>query len=616
MIFLRVPDRGQLDQIFIKLFRDGQVVIEVTEARCLNVSENGISKPFLTTVERRKTYNRWETWQNMGTNGSFSIMRGKQLLSKYTVSAWVVSCPSWGDRCRQLWQIPSVLLLSGGGVVGMAVGAPRLPDPVVPLFAESVQAAELETTTTATTTEFVQRAPSRQAADLWAHTPPTPRVPDRADPSEFAWGRRLGSAVDVAPLPLADPPIAPVVGLASWHPRNPLNVAAPPDTDWAFAPPPQGVNPADLDQSLIHRPTYIYKRDTPAETGYAPLGTQAPAGVISRTAGVSDGTEPVSATTVLLDTSGFTGTDSDRLGAIAPLAASDQSPQLNGRSRVTPFQVAADPGNPSLPPTLPCANPDPELGCLLLDGVPQGKPPLLYLTPRIDFFRSNNLLLGIVPISDGLVRSSLSLLAVPPLDANTFVLAGIEGAVSRYFKVPLYNYDELKMRVGILRRLSPTMTAELGWINQQLFIANNEIPQFPYGTRFLNEHAAQLTLSRQDKLSDRLSLNSIYQLRWGFAQPNTLSRLFNVLFLSLNYEMNRQRTVQVGLDYQFSAANYTDIQRTDIYQQILGRLSMQVVRNTQFSLYGGLSFGSSTAPTVDFNGVVLGVSLAVNLGLF
>ena len=268
-----------------------------------------------------------------------------------------------------------------------------------------------------------------------------------------------------------------------------------------------------------------------------------------------------------------------------------------------------------MPPTLPCANPDPELGCLLLDGSVQDKPPILYLTPRVDFFRSNNLLLGLVPISDGLVRSSISLLAVPSLDANTFLLAGIEGAFSRYFKVPIYNYDELKARVGILRRLSPSMTAELAWIHQQLFIANNDIPQFPYGSRFLKENTAQFTLARQDTFSDRLSLSSIYQLRWGFAEPTSLSRLFNVLFLSLNYNLNRQRTVQVGLDYQFSVATYTDVQRTDLYQQILGRLSMQVVRNTQFSLYGGLSFGSSTAPTVDFNGVVLGISLAVNLGL-
>lgn len=478
------------------------------------------------------------------------------------------------------------MVLSGGGLMGVPGGGlPLLEQSVLPT-AGAAQAAGLETVRTVTKTEFLDRAPSRQATDLGVASPHIPGMPDAAEPPKtgsetapetaskqlpaIAWSL---STVDLD----ADPPIA----LVDRH--GALD-------GWA------------LDESARLPP------------------------VISRIAEGAERTGANIPSTVLLDTPALTEPDRDRSSAIAPavpipsLESTQPVPLLDSQGAIavfdSPLQVAADPGNPSLPPPLPCPNPDPELGCLLLDGFTQGKPPILYLTPRIDFFRSNNLLLGIVPISDGLVRSSLSLLAVPPLDANTFLLAGIEGAFSRYLKVPIYNYDELKLRVGILRRLSPAMTAELGWINQQLFIANNEIPQFPYGTRFLNEHIVQLTLSRRDTLSDRLSLNSLYQFRWGFAQPNTLSRLFNVLFLSLNYDVNRQRTVQVGLDYQFSAANYTDVPRTDLYQQILGRVSMQVVRNTQFSLYGGLSFGSSTSPTVDFNGVVLGVSLAVNWGLF
>ncbi|MDX2242646.1 MAG: hypothetical protein NW224_18315 [Leptolyngbyaceae cyanobacterium bins.302] len=283
-----------------------------------------------------------------------------------------------------------------------------------------------------------------------------------------------------------------------------------------------------------------------------------------------------------------------------------------------PFLIAADPANPTLPPVFTCPNPDPELGCLRLQDFPgsTSPAPILYLIPRFDFFRSNNLLLGIDPINDGLIRPTLTLLAVPPLGPDTYILASVEGAFNRYFKVPIFNYDELRIRAGLLQRLSPTMTAEIGWTNQQLFIANNEIRGFPAGTRFLNDQAVRFELSRRDQLSDRLFLNSIYQFRAGFSEPKDRSRILNVLFLSLNYDLNPKRTVQFGIDYQFSAANYTVVQRTDIYQQLLGRITWSAFPNSQMSVYSGISFGDSTEPGINFTSYVLGLSISVNIVLF
>lgn len=287
-------------------------------------------------------------------------------------------------------------------------------------------------------------------------------------------------------------------------------------------------------------------------------------------------------------------------------------------SRQTIWRIAADPGNPELPPILTCPDPDPELGCIRLQAPDPfaSPPPIMYLIPRLDFFRSDNLLLGIDPIDDGLIRPTLTLLAVPPLGPDTYILASIEGAYNRYFKVPVFNYTELRIRAGLLQRLSPTMTAEVGWTNQQLFIANNEIPGFPKGTRFLNDQAIRFELSRRDQITDRLFLNSIYQFRAGFSKPEDRSRILNVLFLSLNWDLNPSRTVQLGLDYQFSAANYTFVRRTDIYQQLLGRITLSAFRNSQLSVYSGISFGDSTEQGIDFNSFVLGVSMSVNIVLF
>ncbi|MBF2029585.1 MAG: hypothetical protein IGS48_22965 [Oscillatoriales cyanobacterium C42_A2020_001] len=278
--------------------------------------------------------------------------------------------------------------------------------------------------------------------------------------------------------------------------------------------------------------------------------------------------------------------------------------------------VAADPGSPTPPPIPACPNPDPELGCLYLQDpiFPTNPPPILYLIPRIDFFRSNNILLGIDPIDDGLIRPTLTLLAVPPLGRNTYLIASVEGAFNRYFEVPRFNYDEFRVRAGISQRLSPTMWAELGWTNQQLFISGSKIPGFPSGTRFLNDQALRFEVSRRDQLNNRLALTSLYQLRVGFAKPSDRSRILNVLYLSLGYDV--KPTVQLGLDYQFAAANYTVVKRSDIYQQLLGRITFSAFRNTQLSVYGGISFGNSTERGINFDSYILGVSMSVNLVLF
>lgn len=282
-----------------------------------------------------------------------------------------------------------------------------------------------------------------------------------------------------------------------------------------------------------------------------------------------------------------------------------------------PTTIAADPGTPTAPPIPLCSNPDPDLGCIRLQEpspFPAAPAPILYLTPRLDFFRSNNILLGIDPIEDGLIRPSLALLAVPPLGPNTFIVASVEGSLNSYFKEPAFNYRELRVRAGIFQRLSSVMTAEIGWTNQQLFIASDRIPTFPAGTRFLNDHAIRFELSRRDQFTPRLFLSSFYQFRAGFAKPADRSRILNVLFLSLNYDLTPQ--VQLGLDYQFAAANFTVAPRTDIYHQVLGRITFNAFRNTQLSAYGGLSLGNSTERGIDFNSFIFGVTMSVNLVLF
>jgi hypothetical protein len=297
-----------------------------------------------------------------------------------------------------------------------------------------------------------------------------------------------------------------------------------------------------------------------------------------------------------------------------------QSGVLFAQSTAEPGPIpgpSADPNRPSNLTPPPCREPDPELGCLDFQAptAPGGKAPTLYLIPRFDFFRSNNILSGVDPVEDGLVRPfALTLLALPQLGPNTYLVASADIGLSRYFKLSQFDYNELRLRAGIFQRLSPTMSAEIGWGNQQLFIASDRLPGLPVGTRFLNDHGIRFEVSRRDQLAKNLSLNSFYQFRWGFAVPEDRSRVINALFLSLNYDITR--TFQLGLDYQFSLANFTVIPRTDVYHQVLGRVTLSAFRNTVMSVYGGFSRGDSTESTLNFNSFILGVSMTINLVIF
>ncbi|XGV94480.1 MAG: outer membrane beta-barrel protein [Leptolyngbya sp. BL-A-14] len=261
--------------------------------------------------------------------------------------------------------------------------------------------------------------------------------------------------------------------------------------------------------------------------------------------------------------------------------------------------------------------PDPELGCLPLQPLlppPPPRQPAVFFLVHLDYFRSSNVFSAVDPVDDGLVRPGLTLFAAPALGRNTYFVGSIDGNLVRYNTQSQIDYNELRFRAGIFQRLSPTMFGEIGWSNQQLFIAGSKLPGLPIGTRFLNDHAIRFELSRRDQLNKRLSLNTFYQLRLSFADPDIRSRVLNSFIASFSYDF--QPNLQVGLDYQFALANFTAIRRDDQYHQLAARLTYTAFRNTQFNVFVGYSFGNSSDPTIDFSGLILGVSMTVNFGLF
>ena len=294
------------------------------------------------------------------------------------------------------------------------------------------------------------------------------------------------------------------------------------------------------------------------------------------------------------------------------------------------FLQAKQPLSKSEPPPItnesntPQTNSDPDLGILRLrqDEVPPPAPPpvspppkppqrrsepILHLLPRISFFQTNNVFSSVDPVGDSLIFPSLMLWGVPRLGPNTYLTPSIEGSLARYIKQPQFNYNLVRFRTGISQRINRQMFGEIGWTNQQFYRAEQ-------GDRFLNEHIAYLSLSRQDQLTRQLRLSSFYEFRVSFADPDERSRVINSLYLSLNYSF--QTNLQVGLDYQFERSDFTVRDRYDQYHRIMGRLTYGVLRDSQVNIVGGTTIGGSTESFLDFDSLFFSVTYSVDFPIY
>ncbi|HCF25716.1 MAG TPA: hypothetical protein DEV81_00490 [Cyanobacteria bacterium UBA11049] len=256
------------------------------------------------------------------------------------------------------------------------------------------------------------------------------------------------------------------------------------------------------------------------------------------------------------------------------------------------------------------ANSDPELGTLRVQPQKLQPPPakkIGHLLGQVGYFQSNNIFSGVDPVDDGLISTGLTLLVAPDLSKKTSLVTAIDGRLIRYLDHSDVNYNQLRFRAGIRQQLTPRMYGEIGWYNQKLFSAK-------VGDRFLNENAVRLALQREDKINNRLTLSSMYELRLGFADPDSRSRIINSLSTDLTYHI--QPHLKIGLGYQFALANFTQRDRDDNYHLILGSLTYETSRHSQFNLQTGVSFGGSSDPNIDFDNLFLSVSYTVNLGNF
>ena len=256
---------------------------------------------------------------------------------------------------------------------------------------------------------------------------------------------------------------------------------------------------------------------------------------------------------------------------------------------------------------------DPELGKLRLRELGETPPPSERSKPTVSllgnagYLRSNNLFAGVDPVDDGLLRSGLTLLATPSLGPRTSLFAAVTGNLIRYGEQSEFDYDELRLNLGLRQQLSSRAYGEVGWRNRNLFDEED-------GDRFLNDHSFYLELGRRDTLAKQLSLDTFYQFRLSFADPDSRSQATNSLGASLIYSLNP--SLQAALDYQFALANFTEQEREDQYHQLIARLTYTLSPNSRLYVFGGHNFGNSSDPNIDFDGLVFGAGVDFNLTLF
>ncbi|NEQ33108.1 MAG: hypothetical protein F6K04_19270, partial [Leptolyngbya sp. SIO4C5] len=132
--------------------------------------------------------------------------------------------------------------------------------------------------------------------------------------------------------------------------------------------------------------------------------------------------------------------------------------------------------------------------------------------------------------------------------------------------------------------------------------------------QFFNSHSLDLALWRSDQLSSKLSLNSYYQARFSFSDPDEFSRITQFVGAALFYQINPQ--LQAGLNYQLTLSDFIQRVRFDTYHQLTAQAVYSLSPSTRLRLFGGFSFGESSDSAVNFNDTLFGVTFDVDLPLF
>ncbi len=234
--------------------------------------------------------------------------------------------------------------------------------------------------------------------------------------------------------------------------------------------------------------------------------------------------------------------------------------------------------------------------------------PDVQLLLRSSVFSSSNITsLSTFRPSDTVFINSASLLATPKLGETTRLIAAAGGGLVRFANRGDSDYNLLNFNVAVQQRIAPGTYGQLGWVQENLYRSGS-------GDRLLQDNSLQFILGRQDQLGQQLRLDSFYELRASFTNPDDQNRVANTLGARLRYDVTPK--LQGALDYRLTFKNFTQVDRSDTEHQI-SALAIYTINSDVF-VAGSVSylFGRSSSSAIDLDNLSVGVSLGWNVPLF
>ena len=209
--------------------------------------------------------------------------------------------------------------------------------------------------------------------------------------------------------------------------------------------------------------------------------------------------------------------------------------------------------------------------------------------------------------SDIPLTNSATLLLTPKLGPQTTLVAAAGYGLSRFPQEGDSNYDFLNLSVGVQQQLNRATYAQLGWVQRQLYSEDS-------GSRLLRDNSLRLIIGRQDRLADKLRLDSFYEFRARFTDPNDRNRIGNTLGANLRYTITPKLTSFLG--YQLALNDFTRVARFDTRHQIRASTTYSINRIVFVGGFLSYLFGTSSDSAIDPENFSAGLSLGINIPFF
>ena len=269
--------------------------------------------------------------------------------------------------------------------------------------------------------------------------------------------------------------------------------------------------------------------------------------------------------------------------------------------------------------TLPESDPKPldpedtkaEIGEIQILNTPDAtarRQPDVQLLLRSAVFSSSNITsLSTFSPSDTVFINSGLLLATPKLSETTRLIASAGGGLVRFANQADSNYNLLNFNLAVQQRIAPGTYGQLGWVQENLYREGS-------GDRLLQDNSVQLIVGRQDQLRQQLRLDSFYELRASFTNPDDQNRVANTLGARLRYDITPK--LQGALDYRLTFKNFTQVDRADTEHQISALAIYNI--NPDIFVSGTVSylFGRSSSAAIDLDNLSIGLGIGWNVPLF